>query len=230
LSRIIDVSVPILDTSGQEEMHHTTGPRAYYKPGELYVKISTICSYSTGLKERMTSRIDAPFHAGTHVDAPLHRIENGTSLDDIPLETFVGKLRVVDLSSRAQGLAITGKDLEDDAGSGKIERLLIKTGWFRNLGKPKYYDSSSPHLTMDAVQWIMSRGVKLLATDFMPDPPQDLNLPVQRKILESGICILANLANLDQISKKHVEIAALPVKIAGAEGSPCRAIVIEDDS
>ena len=178
----------------------------------------------------MTSRIDAPFHAGTHVDAPLHRIENGTSLDDIPLETFVGKMRVVDLSSRAQGLAITGKDLEDDPQeSGKLERLLIKTGWFRNLGKPKYYDSTSPHLTLDAVHWMVARGVKLLATDFMPDPPHALSLPVQRKILESGICILTNLANLDQITKKYVEIAALPVKIAGAEGSPCRAIVIEDD-
>lgn len=231
MSRIIDVSVPISDTSKDKELQYATGPRAYYNPGDLYVKISTICSYSTGLRERMTSRIDAPFHAGTHIDAPLHRIENGTSLDDIPLQTFVGMMRVVDFTSKPPGFAIGARDLEDDVGeSEKIERLLIKTGWFRNLGKPQYYDNSSPHLTLDAVQWIVAKGVKLLATDFMPDSPHALSLPLQRTILESGICILANLTNLEQISKKYVDIVALPVKIAGAEGSPCRAIVIEDDS
>ncbi|MHB8566986.1 MAG: cyclase family protein [Nitrososphaerales archaeon] len=229
MSKIIDVSVPLTDTSNLEEIRYTTGPRAYYKPGDLYVKISMICSYSSAGKDRMTSRLDAPVHAGTHVDAPLHRIENGACLDDIPLQTFVGKMRVIDLSSKSKGLAIRAADLEDGAaGIGEIERLLIKTGWFKNLGNPAYYDSASPHLTLDSVRWIIAKGVKMLATDFMPDPPKDLGLPLQKKLLESGICILANLVNLDQISKKEVDIIALPIKIIGAEGAMCRAIVIED--
>ena len=230
LPKIIDVSVSIIETSTKQDgASFATGPRAYYNPGDLYVRISAVSSHTVTERDRMTSRLDAPVHAGTHVDAPLHRVKDGASINDIPLQTFMGRMRILALDLKTSNSVIDAGHLaEAGAGSEKIDRLMIKTGWFKKLGTPEYYGNAAPRLSFDAVQWIVSKGVKLLATDFVIDSPTELDLPLQRKLLDSGVCILANLTNLDQITKSEVNILALPVKIEGVEAAMCRAIVMED--
>jgi arylformamidase len=230
LKRIVDISLPIEETTpAQDKTRYTQGPRTYYKPGELYVKISKVADYSSEKKERMTSRLDAPLHTATHIDAPLHRVEDGKAINDIPLETFMGKMIIVDFSSKALDLVIDEKKLASKVGRKRPKRLLIRTGWFNKLGTPAYYGSRSPRLTLGAVQWIISKGIILLATDFIPDSTRDRNLPLQKELLSNGVCILANLTNLDQIHGNEFHILALPLKLPGMEASMCRAIATMTD-
>jgi len=88
----------------------------------------------------------------------------------------------------------------------------------------------SPHVERPAMEWIVARGVAILGGDVpcyddpLPDQGQGVNVP----LFDSGALILAPLVGLDRIWKPRVRLVVLPIKLRGACGAPCRAVVIED--
>lgn len=234
MTRFIDISVPIMTSPGlvpmKESEHQATGPHAAYKPGELSVTISQVFSWDMPTAKAMLSRMNGPVHTGTHVDAPLHRYPKGRSIDQMPLDTFYGDVYIVDVSHKVQSRQVTAADLQRALPKkGKVERLLIRSGWYKTLGTPRFDSSEAPYLTPEAGDWIISRGVKLLALDFRTQPAEDnpTETDNHRKLLTAGVCLITNLANLNEIKKKKAIICAFPLKFASIESGMTRAVIIE---
>jgi arylformamidase len=169
-------------------------------------------------------------HAGSHIDAPEHNVKDGKQVQDLPLETFVGDAVVADLRYLVPGKAITAKELERRAGAiiRRGDRLLLRT----DINKTYMADGwleRAPYLCADATQWCIDRGVVLVGYDFYhgvdePGAPRVFN--ASRTFSEAGIITLPYLTNLDRIPKPRVTLVALPLKLAGAEASPVRAVVL----
>ncbi len=167
-------------------------------------------------------------HLGTHVDAPSHYLAEGATVEQLSLETLVGPAVVVDLPSQA-GLRIEPADLQPYSGAiAERKRVLLRTGWAKHYGSSTFFDNH-PGLTPAAARWLVERNVKLLGTD-VPSP-SFADCKIVHEILLSAspaVVIVESLANLDQLPSE-ITLAVLPLKLAGLDGSPARAIAMLDD-
>lgn len=173
-----------------------------------------------------TSVLRIATHAGTHVDAPWHFVPNGKTIDQIPLEDLFGAGVVVSVS-RGAGEEITVADLQKaDVREGDI--VLIHTGWGDKFETHEYHDH--PYLSDDAARWLVGRKVKMMGLDAItPDMPtgrrpQGFTYPVHHILLENGVLIIENLANLDQVAGRRVHVYAFPLKIRGSDAGQARVV------
>lgn len=163
-------------------------------------------------------------HAGTHADAPLHVDPAGAAIADLPLDVFVGRARLIDLSGgegeieRAEIEAEIPRAGDGAAGSG-LERLLLATGCDWSAGFPSRWRGFSA----DAARWCGERKLRLVGTDAPSvDPPGSDGLEAHRMLFRAGIAIVESLA-LAGIEGGRYEFIALPLRWIGADASPVRA-------
>lgn len=159
-------------------------------------------------------------HTGTHVDGPYHVIESGARIGDVPLDAFLGPAHVLD----ASGLAELSADwLESHLPNG-CGRVLLRTGAWRDAAA---FPSTWPALTAHAARLFVDRGVRLLGTDApSPDPLDSADLPAHHVLLGAGVAIVENLL-LDDVAPGAYELIALPLRLAEADASPVRAVLVE---
>lgn len=157
------------------------------------------------------SALYACVHTGTHADAPLHFVEGGKSIDEMPLEPYIGSCKVIDF---AQG-PITGSDI-DNINLHKCERLLIK-----GCGKA--------FVTPSAAYEFSALGIKLIGIDMASVAGTDSSnqSPTHKALLENNIAILEGL-NLSEVTAGEYFLFAPPVKLGGRDGAPVRAVLISD--
>ncbi len=187
-----------------------------------------------GIENRETRKIILGTHTGTHVDAPLHFVETGETVENIPLDCLVGPATVLDFSHAADFQEISVSDLEETIGSNPKERLIFRFDWDkRALGTSRYY-TDHPFLSEDACIWLVENGCRLIALD-APQPDNPVNgLGAEkdgvnhRILLGSNIIIVEYLIHLNLIKKKVVDLVVAPLKIKGADGAPARCFVMED--
>ncbi|MCZ6449335.1 MAG: cyclase family protein [Deltaproteobacteria bacterium] len=174
------------------------------------------------------TEISLACHAGTHVDAPVHIIDNGKSIEEIPLEDFVGPGAIIPVKKRG-GEEVTARDLEDSGvpvSRGDI--LMLFTGWDEKFESPDY--NIHPYLSIDAAEWIVGKGVKLLGIDCitvdLPTPMRQkgFEYPVHRILLGNGVLIAENVANLGKVAGKKSRILALPLKVKGSDAGHARIV------
>ncbi len=174
------------------------------------------------------TEISLPCHAGTHVDAPVHIVDSGKSIEEIPLEDFVGPGAVIPVKKRG-GEEVTARDLEDSGvpvSRGDI--LMLFTGWDEKFESPDY--NIHPYLSVDAAEWIVGKGVKLFGIDCitvdLPTPMRQkgFEYPVHKILLGNGVLIAENVANLGKIAGKKIRILALPLKVKGSDGAHARIV------
>lgn len=173
-------------------------------------------------------------HNGTHADAVFHFDESGAPIDRMPLEAYVGDAVVVDLTglfgragealdkTREIGVA----DLEAFAGAlEKAPRLLLKTGVWTN---PKIFPDWIPVIAREVSEWLRERKVKLLGLDLPSvDPIEAKKLTNHHALAAAGIAIVESL-DLSEVEAGIYHFAALPLKIAGGDAGPVRAILWRD--
>lgn len=217
--KVIDLTFPI-----EEGM--PTFP-AHWHP---LVEISQLGRF--GFEDRETRKLVLGTHTGTHIDAPRHFIPSGQTLDEIPLELLIGWAVKVDLRELEFGSEITVDHLVDRCKGLNIKRLILQFGGDRNYGNKKYYEDHS-WLTIEAAQWLVSQGCKLLGYD-MASPDNPINVhgskedsPIHKILLGNGVVLLEYLTQLDCISSSNFFLVTAPMKINGADGSPVRAFAIE---
>lgn len=167
-------------------------------------------------------------HAGTHMDAPLHFLAEGGTIDDLLPERCIGEAIVVDLSFKEPNSLITISDLGPAAEKvGRGSRVLLRTDWDQHA-KADDYRSSFPRISPELAQWFAEKGVWLVGVETPSvaalQDMEELTL-VHRALLESEIAIVEGLANL-RLLPPDVYFIALPLKIAGGDGSPVRAVAI----
>ena len=174
------------------------------------------------------TELSLPCHAGTHVDAPIHIIPNGKSIEELPLDSFVGPGVAIPVNKKG-GEEVTAKDLESSGVP--VQRgdiLMLYTGWDDKFESPDY--NLHPYLSVDAAEWMVKKGVKLFGIDCitvdLPTPmrPKGFDFPVHRTLLGNGVLIAENVANLGKIVGKKSRILALPLRVKGSDAGHARII------
>lgn len=153
--------------------------------------------------------IYAGLHNGTHADAPLHFIDGGKSIDEIPLEVFIGPCTVLQVSP---GI-ITGEVVEKYFPR-NVKRLLLKSN-----GRAFIHKSAA-----DAMAY---QGYFLIGTDGQTVEPPQSNWETHKSLLGNSITLLEGL-NLSEAKNGEYFLIAPPVKISSAEAAPTRALLITD--
>jgi kynurenine formamidase len=168
-------------------------------------------------------------HAGTHVDAPSH-YSRGDTITQVPLERWIGRGVVIDVTGKGPDDLIGLDDLGDAE-----ERLrdglwaVFRTGWSRHWGASAYLEH--PSLAPDLARSLAAWRVPLIAVDALnPDSTQRGGAIVHDILLSANVLIAENLAGLDQLGAGRVySFAMLPLKLEGLDGSPVRAIAWEGE-
>ncbi|QHW31163.1 arylformamidase [Paenibacillus rhizovicinus] len=163
-------------------------------------------------------RVTMSIHTGTHVDAPFHFDSAGKKVSELDLDIYMGKARVVHLPDAASiGIdVLAGFDLEG------VVRLLIRTDAWTDRQR---FPQRIPPVEPQAAAYLAARGVRLIGLDL---PSVDLldskELPAHHALAEQGIHILEGLV-LDHVAPGDYELAALPLPLVHADGSPVRAVL-----
>lgn len=187
-----------------------------------------------GIEGRESRKIVIGTHCGTHADAPRHFIPGGTTIDQLPLEPFVGPATVVDFTDAKPLQEMRVSDFERRVGDRHIDRLVIRFDWSDHWGTLKYY-SEQPYISEDAARWLVKRGVRLLGMDTpQADSPKngrgsERDSPVHKILLGAGMIKLEYMTNLRALGTDEFELIALPLKIREGDGSPVRCIGIVED-
>jgi arylformamidase len=212
MSRWIDVSVPL----------RAGGP---VWPGDRAFEIRRDHAISRGDSANLSS-FSTTAHVGTHMDAPLHFIDGARGIDEVPLDVLIGPARVIGIEDRSE---ITADELERhelEAG----ERILCRTANSLRDWSAEPFTSDFVSLNVEAARYAASRRIALLGVDYLSVGPYGGNAgaEIHRALLSAGIWIIEGL-NLRDAEPGHYQLVCLPLKIAGAEGSPARAILRRDE-
>jgi arylformamidase len=153
-------------------------------------------------------------HAGTHIDGPAHFIEGAAGVDQVPLDAVIGPCLVIDLTA-AQG-RICREVLDSCLPVDHPPRLLLKTS--RSDRKDEAcLDQSAAHL-------LIERRTKLIGTEGMSIESAEGDGSVHRALLSEGTVILEYI-DLRAVAPGPYVLIALPLRLKGADGSPCRAVL-----
>ena len=159
-------------------------------------------------------------HTGTHIDAPVHYLKNGDTIDTIPLSHLMGTCRVLDVT-RA-GTSITANHLKGRLD--KVDRLLLKTS-FSNTNQ---FEENYPSLTADAARLITFCNMKCVGIDSPSIESYECDGTVHRELLSRG-CIIIELLDLSDVEEGDYTLVALPLRFTGLDGSPARVVLLEDN-
>jgi kynurenine formamidase len=174
-------------------------------------------------------------HTGSHLDAPLHKLAQGQSIDRYPLETFVGPAYVADLRESEAALPITGEHLASKlpaAQSGVLAGavVLIATGWGAKRAKTDEWLYHSPKLTADGARWLVERGVRGVGIDHysIGGAAEPDNSDSHSALLGAGVWILEELRFPDEVFTlpQPVQLWCLPIHLKGHSGAPCRPVLL----
>ncbi len=189
-------------------------------PGDTEIQVSRVLSLDRG-DPCTLSRLHMSAHAGTHMDAPAHFVRGGASIDQMPADAGIGPARVIAISATR---SITAEELAGhDIRPG--ERVLLKTRNSDHDWETAAFTEDFVHLSPAAAEHLVERRVRLVGIDYLSvGGPGDDGSETHRVLLEAGIWIVEGL-RLGDVPLGPVELVCLPLKIAGGDGAPCRAVI-----
>jgi len=177
-------------------------------------------------------------HSGTNCDAPYHVLADGKTLDQMPVDSFMGPAILVDMRHKEENSVITKQDLEEwESRSGISIRqgdiVVFWTGFEKKYWKAVPTVAKilkrRPSLGLDAAQYLVDKKVAAIGMDTGSPDLTGTNLPVHHLLLGSGVLIIESLANLDQIPDVKFTFIALPLNIKKGSGCPARAVAVTGD-
>ena len=176
---------------------------------------------TTTLKYNIT-QIVMSSHQGTHLDAMYHFIDDGKTLDQMPLDWFYGLTHLLRIPKNAKD-----EIREDDFKPYEHlltegAKIIYETGWHKNFGADNFF-TEFPTLTLDTSKYLASKKIRMLGMD-TPTPSYDW-YEVHHVLLGEEIVIVEALANLDQAPDKFT-FMGFPLNFKGRDGSPIRAVAM----
>lgn len=168
------------------------------------------------------TQMDIGMHAGTHIDAPSHLIENGKKINEYNLTKFTGKACVIDASNQ-KNIILTEKQkdviIQNDI-------VLIYTGYGDLFNDNQYYADDAPVLSTELTEYLIQSHIKMVGMDL--SSPDKYPYDIHKMLLSSDILIIENLTNLDKLfGIGEFSFCAMPLNI-DAEASIARAVAIID--
>lgn len=213
LNKEIPIPAPVPPQPGQEPSADAKVPNP---------QVYRFFDVNKGDKVTM-SRIEMSSHDGTHIDAPLHFIPGGATVDTMPYETTLGPCRVIEIKDDKE---VTVKELEPykiKAG----ERILFKTKNSPQVWKTRQFLGRAVAISLEAAKYLAAKKIRLVGIDFLSiaaaEPPENIN-DVHKTFLTNGIYILEAL-NLDGIKPGDYEMICLPIRLENGDAGPCRVIL-----
>lgn len=207
--KVWDVSVPV-----------RAGGLVY--PGNPPISITPVQSIAAGDTANV-SRIDLGSHTGTHVDAPLHFMDGGAGVDELPLDALIGPARLIAFDDDVMAVGEAELRRHDLRG---VTRLLIRTrnsAWLAS-GDPEFHRDFT-HVAPDAAAHLVSLGVRLVGVDYLS--VEQFHSPhhrTHRTLLENGVVIVEGMV-LSEPPPGDYELYCLPMLLAGLDGAPARAVL-----
>lgn len=177
-------------------------------PGDPQPEKHTICSTKTGDLYNL-SAFAMCAHNGTHVDAPFHFLHKGKTVDQMDLSQFVGSCFL----ARHDG----------DVSAADAESILRKAG-----GIPRILIAGNATVTAEAAEVFAAGNIKLLGNEGQTVGPADAPMQVHLILLRQGIALLEGIV-LRDIPEGVYFLSAAPLNLAGADGAPCRAYLIDQE-
>ena len=154
-------------------------------------------------------------HVGTHIDAPFHMLAEGRTLDQIPIDQFVGRGVYIKVEDNKFDL-----DKVKNAGLREGDIVLFQTGADEYYHEARYF-KDSPHMPEDIARYLVEQKIKMVGMDMSgPDAPP---FNTHKILLGGGVLIIENLTNLGQLAGRDFTVYALPIKLE-LDGAPARVI------
>lgn len=177
-------------------------------------------------KNANVSFLSLSVHTGTHIDAPYHFLQDGKSVDLLPLEFLVGESQVISIPEASRW--IDAQVLERAGIQTGITRVLFKTSnseyWQRN---EKEFKKDFVAITDDGAKWIVDHGIKTVGIDYLSIAPFGNSRPTHRTLLGANTLIIEGV-NLGGIEPGIWMMYCLPLKLKGSDGAPARVILIRE--
>jgi arylformamidase len=160
-------------------------------------------------------------HTATHMDAPRHFINDGVGIEQTPVDALIGPARVVEI---ADAVAIRRAELEALQPK-RGERLIFKTRNSREAwGKPEF-DKDFVYIADEGARYLVECGVRTVGVDYLSIGGfYHDTVETHVTILGAGIAVIEGL-DLSAVEAGEYELICLPLKIAGADGAPARAVL-----
>lgn len=163
-------------------------------------------------------------HTGTHMDAPSHFARGKRAIDEIPPSRLVCDALIVRTPKKADQMISVADIQGEDIRQG--DAVVFATGWEKRY-KSKDYMTENPGLSKAAARYLVRKKVGLVGIDGPSiDPGRDAKFGVHNILLPAGVLAVENLCNLGAIKKKRFTLVVAPLKLAGATGSPVRALAL----
>jgi arylformamidase len=153
-------------------------------------------------------------HNGTHIDAPFHFLKDGKTVDALPLESFVGMAYVAEHHG-----VVSGRDAAEIMEKAKsrspeaAKRILIK---------------GAAEVSPEAAEEFAAAGIALLGNESQTVGPEDAPMAVHLTLLSAGVILLEGI-RLAEAAEGVYFLSAAPLNLSGADGAPCRAVLIGDE-
>jgi len=167
------------------------------------------------------SSISLSVHTGTHMDAPLHFVKNGSTIDEMPVDSTVGPARVIEIQDRH---AIRRKELLNHQINAS-ERILFKTANSDHAWNSDQFEEDFIFIARDAAEYLAESNIRCVGVDYLSvgGYKQDA-VETHQALLGAGIWVIEGL-NLSGVEPGEYDLVCLPLKLVGAEGAPARAIL-----
>ena len=166
-----------------------------------------------------SSALNMSVHSGTHIDAPFHFVADGNTIDQLPVERFIGPALVdaVEAERYITKEHVAGIRLDG------ATRVLFKTRNSALLHKQEY-DPDFVAFSVEAAQSLVELGVELVGLDYLSVAHADEQVPVHRAFLDHGVVLLEGI-DLSEVAPGRYELMCLPIPLGDSDGAPCRAVL-----
>jgi arylformamidase len=207
--RLIDVSVP-LDASLP----------AY--PGNTPFLLEPVKRIARGDSSNL-STLHLSAHAGTHIDAPRHFLDDGPGADELSLELLIGPARVIEITTRPQSGAIGPSELEGAIPPGTL-RVLIKTANSELWSLPSFREDYVG-VSAAGARFLVDFGIKVLGVDYLSvEQFREPHAPAHHALLGGGVVVIEGL-NLKSVAPGAYDMVCLPLRVVGSDGAPARVVL-----
>lgn len=181
-------------------------------PGDPAPEKKTLSSMENGELYNLTA-FTMCAHNGTHIDAPFHFLKDGKTVDEVCLEALIGMAYVAEHHGVVSGddaAAIMEKAKAQSPEAAK--RILIK---------------GDAEVSLEAAKVFAASGILLLGNESQTVGPENAPMAVHLALLSAGVILLEGI-RLAAVSQGVYLLNAAPLNLSGADGSPCRAVLIAD--
>ncbi len=195
-------------------------------PGDPQILIERVRKIEEGANSNV-SRLQLNVHAGTHIDAPIHFINDSLiGVDKIPVSKLIGHCFVVEIPEEVE--QITAEVLKDSYIPQSTSKVLFKTKnshYWKN--RDTEFHPEFVGISEDGAKYLVDLGVELVGIDYLSIAPYKQSKPTHEEFLNAGVIIIEGL-DLSQVYGGYYSMFCLPLKLAGADGAPARVILIEE--